>query len=40
MRFNNSKVRKELGLVFRDVDQTILDTMEDLDRWGYLGRKR
>ena len=40
MRFDNSKVRSELGLVFRDVDQTILDTMEDLDRWGYLGRKR
>lgn len=40
MRFDNSKVRSELGLAFRDVDQTILDTMEDLDRWGYLGRRR
>jgi nucleoside-diphosphate-sugar epimerase len=29
----------ELGLVFRDVDQTILDTKENLDRWG-LGKKR
>jgi len=29
-----------LGLVFRVVDQTILDTKEDLDRWGYLGKKR
>jgi dihydroflavonol-4-reductase len=40
MRFDNSKVKRELGLEFRDVDQTILDTMEDLDRWGYLGKKR
>jgi dihydroflavonol-4-reductase len=40
MRFDNSKVKRDLGLVFRDVDQTILDTMEDLDRWGYLGKKR
>jgi dihydroflavonol-4-reductase len=40
MRFDNSKVRNELGLEFRDVDQTILDTMEDLDRWGHLGKKR
>jgi nucleoside-diphosphate-sugar epimerase len=40
MRFDNSKVRRELGLEFRDVDQTILDTMENLDRWGYLGKKR
>ena len=40
MRFDNSKVRKELGLDFRDVDETILDTMDDLERWGHLGKKR
>ena len=40
MRFDNAKSRKELGLDFRDVDQTILDTMEDLERWGHLGKKR
>jgi dihydroflavonol-4-reductase len=40
MRFDNSKVRKELGLEFRDVDQTILETMDDLERWGHLGKKR
>lgn len=40
MRFDNSKVRSELGIVFRDVDQTILDTMEDLERWGHLGKRR
>jgi dihydroflavonol-4-reductase len=40
MRFDNAKARRELGLDFRDVDQTILDTMEDLERWGHLGKKR
>jgi dihydroflavonol-4-reductase len=40
MRLDNSKVRTELGLVFRDIDQTILETMDDLERWGHLGRKR
>jgi dihydroflavonol-4-reductase len=40
MRFDNAKARRELGLDFRDVDQTILDTMGDLERWGHLGKKR
>ncbi len=39
MRFDNSKARTQLGVEFRDVDQTILDTMENLDRWGHLGKK-
>ena len=40
MRFDNSKARRQLGIEFGDVDQTILDTMEDLERWGHLGKKR
>ena len=40
MRFDNSKVRTDLGLELRDVDQTILDTMDDLERWGHLGKRR
>jgi dihydroflavonol-4-reductase len=40
MRFDNTKARRELGLDFRDVDQTILDTMDDLEHWGHLGKKR
>jgi predicted secreted acid phosphatase len=40
MRFDNSKARNELGLVFRDIDETVLDTMTDLERWGHLGEKR
>ncbi len=37
-RFDNSKVRRELGIEFRDPDQTILDTMADLEKWGHLGK--
>jgi dihydroflavonol-4-reductase len=40
MRFDNSKVRAELGLVFRDLDDTLLETMEDLERSGHLGKRR
>ena len=40
MRFDNSKARRELGIEFRDVDQTILETMDDLEKWGHLGKRR
>ncbi len=40
MRFDNTKSISELGLDYRDVDQTVLDAMEDLDLWGHLGRRR
>jgi len=40
MRFDNAKARRELGIEFRDVDPTILDTMEDLESRGHLGTKR
>ncbi|MDP9494039.1 MAG: aldehyde reductase [Actinomycetota bacterium] len=36
---DNSKVQNELGIQFRDVDQTVLEAMTDLERWGHLGRK-
>ncbi len=39
IRFDNSKVRNDLGIEFRDPDQTLLDAMTDLERWGHLGRK-
>ncbi|HEX8233134.1 MAG TPA: aldehyde reductase [Caulobacteraceae bacterium] len=34
-RFDDSKIRRDLGLAFRDVDQSILDTLHDLRRWGH-----
>ena len=35
-RIDNSKVREDLGIEFRDPDQTVLDAMADLERWGHL----
>lgn len=35
-RYDNGKARRELGLEFRPVERSILDTMEDLGRWGHL----
>ncbi len=34
-RFDASKIRRELGIGFRDVRATLLDTAEDLIRWGH-----
>ena len=35
-RFDNTKVKEDLGLDFRDVEETILETVNDLDHWGHL----
>lgn len=34
--FDNSKIRTELGLTFRPLKESILDTLEDLKRWGHI----
>jgi dihydroflavonol-4-reductase len=36
MRFDNGKIRRELGLQFRPVETTVVDTVRDLERWGHL----
>ncbi len=36
---DTSKIRTELSLQFRDVDQTVIDTMTSLEYWGHLGKK-
>jgi dihydroflavonol-4-reductase len=35
-RFDNTKIKQELGLEFRDVEETILETVADLKRWGHV----
>ena len=35
-RYDNSKIQRELGLTFRPVPESILDTLADLRRWGHL----
>jgi dihydroflavonol-4-reductase len=36
---DTTRARSELGVEFRDLDETIRDTWLDLDRWGHLGKK-
>ena len=35
-RYDTTKIRTELGMTFRPISQTILQTMTDLERWGHL----
>ena len=34
--FDNNKIRRDLGIEFRDVEETIYDTVRDLIEWGHL----
>jgi dihydroflavonol-4-reductase len=38
-RYDNGKIQRELGLAFRPVAETILDTVRDLERWGHTDGK-
>jgi dihydroflavonol-4-reductase len=35
-RFDNSKIQRDLGIRFRPIEDTILDTAADLIRWGHV----
>ena len=35
-RYDTGKIRRDLGLRFRPAQETILETLADLDRWGHL----
>ena len=37
MRYHNRKVRQALGIEFLPVERTIVETADDLIRWGHLG---
>ena len=39
MRFDNSKIRRELGIEFIPAKTSIIETIEDLIKWGHLGKK-
>jgi dihydroflavonol-4-reductase len=39
MRFDNQKIQGELGIEFIPVEQSVLDTVEDLLRWGHLKQR-
>jgi len=35
-RFDNAKIKAELGMTFRPLPQTLADTVDDLARWGHV----
>jgi len=35
-RFDNGKIQRELGIKFCPVEQSILETVEDLKKWGHI----
>jgi dihydroflavonol-4-reductase len=39
-RYDTSKIRHELGMQFRPLEETIAATMTDLERWGHLPPRR
>jgi dihydroflavonol-4-reductase len=36
LRFDNTKIRTDLGMTFRPVEQTVLETAADLLKWGHV----
>lgn len=36
MRFENAKIKRELGMQFKPVEESILDATEDLKKWNHL----
>ncbi|MCA9583362.1 MAG: hypothetical protein KC416_16290, partial [Myxococcales bacterium] len=36
---DNGKITRELGMEFRAMDETILDAVKDMERWGHLPAK-
>jgi dihydroflavonol-4-reductase len=36
LRYDNSKVQRELGLRFRPLEQSVVESIDDLKKWGYV----
>jgi len=36
LKFDNSKIKTDLGMAFLPLDQTIKDTIEDMIKWGHI----
>lgn len=37
-RYDTARIRRDLGISFRDIRQSIVDTVADMTRWGHVGR--
>lgn len=36
LRLSNAKIRRDLDMSFRPLEETLLETVSDLERWGHL----
>ncbi len=36
MRYDNSKIRRELGLSFRPIKESLIETVKNMEKWGHL----
>jgi dihydroflavonol-4-reductase len=36
MRYNNAKIKRELGILFKPFNESLLATVTDMERWGHL----
>ena len=36
MRYDNSKIRRELGISFMPVKESLIETVNDMIKWGHL----
>ena len=39
IRFDNGKIKRELGMEFIPIEESLLETVEDLLKWGHLERR-
>ena len=35
-RFDNAKIKREMGMTFRSPQESIQDTLADLTKWGHI----
>ena len=40
IRLDTSKIAADLGMEFRDIEETLIQTAEDVVRWGHVGAKQ
>ena len=39
-RFDHGKITRELGLSFRPIEQSVVDTLADLEKWGHIAPRK
>ena len=40
MRYDNAKIKRELGISFKPIKESIIDAVNDMIQWGHLPSKK